>query len=291
MNKYRTLPGLGPQKATASTVCQKCLKKGHYSYECKASTQERPYMSRPSRTQQLLNPKLKPKLTSDAPNKLLTSKGVADQQLAETEASRQENLPTETEERGRSLRHGAPSRSRSLSSSSVSTISTNRSRSRSRALPSNPGDRYRADLRASRSRSRTPTRKRKYRSVSGSYSRSSGSPQRAPGSHRKSRRHRTISPIDRGRSSRTRRGSRRSRTGSPSMDKSQITKHRVSMEPQNGHEDDGRQHDRGNRWREKENERFPQGTRTFNPKQRESRRERSLSPYSKRLALTQAMNL
>lgn len=189
------------------------------------------------------------------------------------------------------MRHGAPSRSRSLSSSSVSTISTNRSRSRSRALPSNPGDRYRADLRASRSRSRTPTRKRKYRSVSSSYSRSSGSPQRAPGSHRKSRRHRTISPIDRGRSSRTRRGSRRSRTGSPSMDKSQITKHRVSMEPQNGHEDDGRQHDRGNRWREKENERFPQDTRTFNPKQRESRRERSLSPYSKRLALTQAMNL
>jgi len=27
MNRYRTIPGLGPQKATASTVCQKCLKK------------------------------------------------------------------------------------------------------------------------------------------------------------------------------------------------------------------------------------------------------------------------
>ncbi|EXJ72252.1 uncharacterized protein A1O5_04756 [Cladophialophora psammophila CBS 110553] len=69
MNRYRTLPGLGPQKAIASTVCQKCLKKD--IYECKSSVQERPYTSRPSRTQQLLNPKLAPKLASDTPNNLL----------------------------------------------------------------------------------------------------------------------------------------------------------------------------------------------------------------------------
>lgn len=43
----------------------------HYSYECKATTQERPYASRPSRTQQLANPKLVPKLSSDVPNELL----------------------------------------------------------------------------------------------------------------------------------------------------------------------------------------------------------------------------
>lgn len=43
----------------------------HYSYECKAVAQERPYVSRPSRTQMLLNPKLVPKLTSDVPNDLL----------------------------------------------------------------------------------------------------------------------------------------------------------------------------------------------------------------------------
>lgn len=42
----------------------------HYSYECKATAQERPYVSRPSRTQQLRNPKLVPKLTNDAPNPL-----------------------------------------------------------------------------------------------------------------------------------------------------------------------------------------------------------------------------
>ena len=43
----------------------------HYSYECKSAAQERPYVSRPSRTQQLQNPKLMPKLTSDVPQDLL----------------------------------------------------------------------------------------------------------------------------------------------------------------------------------------------------------------------------
>nr|CAD1833146.1 unnamed protein product [Ananas comosus var. bracteatus] len=36
--------------------CQKCFQSGHWTYECK---NERVYMSRPSRTQQLKNPKLK----------------------------------------------------------------------------------------------------------------------------------------------------------------------------------------------------------------------------------------
>ncbi|EEB98144.1 hypothetical protein MPER_02401, partial [Moniliophthora perniciosa FA553] len=39
-------------RATSSTVCQKCLGRGHYTYECKGT---RPYISRPSRTQQLVN--------------------------------------------------------------------------------------------------------------------------------------------------------------------------------------------------------------------------------------------
>lgn len=63
MNRYSG----GPSKATSSTLCQKCLKKGHFSYECKASQQDRPYISRPSRTQQLANPKLAPKITNSAP--------------------------------------------------------------------------------------------------------------------------------------------------------------------------------------------------------------------------------
>lgn len=87
MNRYRTIPGTGPPKASATTTCQKCLQKDefimsslpfeanahvrHYSYECKANLQERPYASRPSRTQQFRNPKLAPRLTSENPNTLL----------------------------------------------------------------------------------------------------------------------------------------------------------------------------------------------------------------------------
>jgi hypothetical protein len=114
-------PGTGRSKASSDTLCQKCLKKGHYSYECKATAQERPYQSRPSRTQQLLNPKLKPKLTTEVPEDLLRKKGVADEILKKKEAERS----------GRSKR----SRSRSSSADSVSTISTNRSPSRSRSPP------------------------------------------------------------------------------------------------------------------------------------------------------------
>lgn len=42
----------------------------HYTYECKATAQERPYVARPSRTQQLFNPKLVPKLASETPDAL-----------------------------------------------------------------------------------------------------------------------------------------------------------------------------------------------------------------------------
>ncbi|KAF8798934.1 hypothetical protein BYT27DRAFT_7228197 [Phlegmacium glaucopus] len=49
-------------RATSSTVCQKCLGRGHFTYECKNS---RPYVTRPSRTQQLENPKLLAKLRAE----------------------------------------------------------------------------------------------------------------------------------------------------------------------------------------------------------------------------------
>ncbi|KAI4954306.1 hypothetical protein J4E91_002018 [Alternaria rosae] len=81
-------PGAGRSKASADTLCQKCLKRGHYSYECKAPAQERPYKSRPSRTQQLLNPKLQPKLTTEVPEDLLRKKGVADEVLKKKEEDR-----------------------------------------------------------------------------------------------------------------------------------------------------------------------------------------------------------
>jgi hypothetical protein len=64
MNRYSAG---GPSKASSTTLCQKCLKRGHFSYECKASQQDRPYISRPSRTQQLANPKLAAKITNAVP--------------------------------------------------------------------------------------------------------------------------------------------------------------------------------------------------------------------------------
>ncbi|OTA04553.1 hypothetical protein A9Z42_0051410 [Trichoderma parareesei] len=70
----------------------------HYSYECKASAQERPYVSRPSRSQQLRNPKLVPKLTSDTPNPLEKKKGVADEELGKLEAERERKRKLEERE-------------------------------------------------------------------------------------------------------------------------------------------------------------------------------------------------
>ncbi|MBA0739710.1 hypothetical protein Gogos_012949 [Gossypium gossypioides] len=43
-----------------ASQCQKCFQAGHWTYECK---NERVYMSRPSRTQQLKSPKLRMKLS------------------------------------------------------------------------------------------------------------------------------------------------------------------------------------------------------------------------------------
>lgn len=55
---------LGGGTSAAASQCQKCFQTGHWTYECK---NERVYISRPSRTQQLKNPKLrmKPSLELD----------------------------------------------------------------------------------------------------------------------------------------------------------------------------------------------------------------------------------
>ncbi|ESQ32353.1 hypothetical protein EUTSA_v10004753mg [Eutrema salsugineum] len=48
--------------SSAASQCQKCFQTGHWTYECK---NERVYISRPSRTQQLKNPKLRMKPSAD----------------------------------------------------------------------------------------------------------------------------------------------------------------------------------------------------------------------------------
>ncbi|KAI0770339.1 zinc knuckle-domain-containing protein [Fomes fomentarius] len=78
-------------RATSSTVCQKCLGTGHFTYECKGS---RPYISRPSRTQMLENPKLLAKLKADGkpsvevPEEFKSKSGVANRILEAKEKER-----------------------------------------------------------------------------------------------------------------------------------------------------------------------------------------------------------
>ncbi|KAG1882602.1 zinc knuckle-domain-containing protein [Suillus subluteus] len=82
-------------RATAGTVCQKCLGTGHFIFECKST---RPYVSRPSRTEMLENPKLLTKLKAEGkpsvevPEEFRTKSGTANRIL---ESKEQERLALE----------------------------------------------------------------------------------------------------------------------------------------------------------------------------------------------------
>ncbi|KAI0100133.1 zinc knuckle-domain-containing protein [Nemania sp. FL0031] len=285
----------GPSKSTpANTQCQKCLKRGHYSYECKVSAQERPYVARPSRTQQLLNPKLVPKLASDIPDPVQKTKGLADQELAKREAERARQRESEQDD-------DVSRRSRSASYDSVSTIST-----RGHPSPSRPRESLSPPRPSRATRSPSPirgsSRRRSYDSGSDYGRRYSPSPE---GNNRGMKspepiRRRTRSP-SRDDSPRRERfdseerladhrhgGRRRGRySQSPSRSPPPESRRRFrSRSPQHGRQDSNptRYNDRptgpGGRNSREQREGPP----------RRDARERSLSPFSKRLALTQAMN-
>ncbi|KAI9928560.1 hypothetical protein MW887_001774 [Aspergillus wentii] len=298
MNRYRNAPGLrGPTKASASTLCQKCLKRD--IYECTASAQERPYTSRPSRTQQLQNPRLRPQLTTEVPNDILRP-NAADEILAKRD-----------EERGRKRemdeidpvdgQNQALKRARSESShsmSSVSTISTSRSRSES------PARGYSAKSNGNRAHSisscHSKPRKRRHSDSSSHHSISSySSGERARSRSQEwardrntRRRHRESSPEERGRPRTSPRGGgRRDRSRSRSMDKGRIAKERRSMTPGAMRERPShpRRHSRDKMGAPDQSHRRPDYGGRAGPSSAQPRRERSLSPYSKRLALTQSM--
>lgn len=118
----------------------------------------------------------------------------------------------------------------------------------------------------------------------------------------KRRRHSSRSPFDRGRDSFSNRGSRRTRSRSESRDRSQVMRNRKSMTPGLSRQDDGHRPtiDRGKSYYSRDNDRYGSSTRDQKENIRGTRppadappprKERSLSPFSKRLALTQAMNL
>lgn len=121
----------GPRRPTPANIqCQKCLKRGHYSYECKTPVQERPYVPRPSRTQQLRNPSLMPKLANDSLSATERRQGLADSELAKGNPERAKSrggAPQEDELGNPSRNQRSPSTS--PSAHSVSTISTSGSAS------------------------------------------------------------------------------------------------------------------------------------------------------------------
>ncbi|KAI1303349.1 zinc knuckle-domain-containing protein [Xylaria venustula] len=280
----------GPSKSTPANVqCQKCLKRGHYSYECKASAQERPYTARPSRTQQLLNPKLAPKLASETPDALQDKKGLADQELAKRGAERARKRELEQSD---DTDHDVSKRERSPSYDSVSTISTRGPPSLSRRRTSVPGSRSPSrSTGAIRSPSaiRESSRRRSFNSGSDYDSRDVKSPEPIRG--------RTKSPS---RDYGSQRGSFGS--GGHPADRQRVDRrHRkYSQSPSQSPPPRSRRNFRS-RSPVSRSHRSPPGYQGRPPRPdrsgREQRdapnrnaRERSLSPFSKRLALTQSMN-
>jgi len=192
-------------------------------------------------------------------------------------------------------------RARSISASasdSISTISTNLSISPKR--PRRGGDELMTSQREDLNfQSLSRDRKRRHRSSSSlSYSSSNRSlPRKERDDHRR-RRRRTISPESRGRPNSQRRGSRRSRSRSESIDKSRIARERKSMTPHTIDQEPRRSDHIGSRMDRHGFDRGGKGdtsTHSGNAQQfapsRPVRKERSLSPYSRRLALTQSMNM
>ncbi|KAI9512423.1 zinc knuckle-domain-containing protein, partial [Russula earlei] len=89
-------------RATSSAVCQRCLGTGHFTYECKAV---RPYVSRPSRTAQLQNPRLLAKSAAsdekpcvEVPEEFKNKSGVADRILEAKEKQREKEREREGED-------------------------------------------------------------------------------------------------------------------------------------------------------------------------------------------------
>lgn len=266
-------------KATSSTLCQKCLKKGHYSYECKAATQERPYVSRPSRTQQLLNPKLIPKLSNEVPHDLLRKKGIADEQLAKFDEERGRKRETHSREyhKGSNLK-----RTRSISSSSVSvsTISTRSSLSPEplpvkapKSQTSNDRSRLKESSSNTRRRSTTRTKMTTHQQSSHSVQKKRN---REPSSD-------TTSPTPIEYRTSDRKSSRRRNQSIGSSPRDKMPRRKSPFKSQNPSNLEICGDSKG-----------ALASTNINSKEdkvKSPKREKSLSPFSKRIELTKAMNM
>ncbi|KAF8237191.1 hypothetical protein L208DRAFT_1356591 [Tricholoma matsutake] len=146
-------------RATSSTICQKCLGTGHFIYECKST---RPYISRPSRTQQLENPRVLAKLKSEGkpsvevPKEFLKKSGTANKIL---EAKERERLKLTQDTEEDSSKKRARNMSARASSSSGSDSSDSKSDSESDSASDSDSD---SSSSSSRSRERDHKRHRQY---------------------------------------------------------------------------------------------------------------------------------
>ncbi|CAL1713281.1 unnamed protein product [Somion occarium] len=163
-------------RATSSTICQKCLGTGHYTYECKST---RPYISRPSRTQQLENPRVLAKLKSagqpsvEVPEEFKQKSGTANKILSAKEKERaKEKEPSKKKARRSSSDEESESDTSSSDSDSDSDSSDSESESSSSSKRS-----------SSRSRERDEKRRRPRRR-SESYDSEKGRGRRSPSSDR-----------------------------------------------------------------------------------------------------------
>ncbi|KAI4739838.1 hypothetical protein E4T50_09735 [Aureobasidium sp. EXF-12298] len=282
MNRYNR-PGFvggasSTNRASATTVCQKCLKKGHYSYECKAQAQERPYISRPSRSQQLLNPKLKPKLTNIAPTPTAIEQ-------AESSAI---HKPAQNRPRKRSLDDmddHRPSRKRSRSAASFSSASVSSISTRS---PSPERPRSRHDAKQPRESSATGGAGDKRMRPSSAASSPDHMQSYEPASRNTRMRRNSRSPSERGRRrGRSANSERRMRSAS---DRNTLKDTRGFTPVRRTDNTDI------NPALDQHNHVERADYKTYRDQDREMKdvpsgdRPRSLSPFSKRVALTQSMN-
>ena len=212
-------------------------------------------------------------------------------------------------------------RRRSRSSSISYTSGSSHGRQRKDSLRETRGDGYDRHGPGERDAGRplgSERRQREHtRSRSMSYgSQSSMDERRKKSSHSenrgKRRRHSSRSPVDRGRDRvfNSNRGSRRTRSPSESRDRSEVIRNRKSMTPGLPDRQNPKQ-EKNSRWPEhpnidrrqsysNDNDRYGSSARDRNetirgtrppPNALPQRKERSLSPFSKRLKITQAMNM
>jgi len=146
MSKYAPHGGrpVNQPRATSSTICQKCLGRGHFIYECKGA---RPYVSRPSRTQQLENPRLlaaklkaEGKPSVEVPEEFKKPAGTANMILAAKEKERSKDDKGKEKEKEPSHKKRKTKRSRSSDSGSSDSDSSSGSDSSSSGSSSSDSD-------------------------------------------------------------------------------------------------------------------------------------------------------